>query len=494
MNSPSISVRFARDTTIITIVNALRSLKSFLLVPVLTRLLGTEQYGVWIQVDATLVLLIPCVLWGLDAALVRFLAAESDRRRVAEGLWTSLSAVVGAGVLVGAACWIWAAVIADALWGAPAAANVVRWTGLLIATEAVTQLVLRYFYARQQMMTYAVLTTAGLVLELAFVGGAVWLGHGVQGAVIGLIGFKAVLLAVSLGLVVPQVGWAGWSGQRLREFLAFGLPLLPAAYFWWLVNSSDRYVLGHFHGSATVGVYGLAYTLGSLPYTMLLTPLYFVLYPKLTAWWDGGQEELVRAGMEYGMRYMLLLTVPATVALGWLAKPVIRLMSTASFAGGAVIVPLVGSSFVALGMWVMGSYLFLFEKRTAVITLAYGIAGAGNLALNLLIVPRWGAMGAAISTLLAYGGLALLGLPRARQILNFDPQLAILAKSLLACLPMSLWLWWTRPTGLLHLGGSILGGALLYVSGLWILRTFEPQEVRMFRSFVAQLKGYGARG
>ena len=99
-----------------------------------------------------------------------------------------------------------------------------------------------------------------------------------------------------------------------------------------------------------------------------------------------------------------------------------------------------------------------------------------------------------MATLLAYGGLVIFGLPRARRVLDFDPQWTILGKSLLACVPMSLFLWWVRPVGIWGLAGSVIGGALLYVVGLLLLRVIQPEEIRLVRSLLRVRPAPAERG
>ena len=47
----------------------------------------------------------------------------------------------------------------------------------------------------------------------------------------------------------------------IRAMTAFGLPLIPSTVFVWVLNLSDRYIIGYFHGSGQVGLYATSYDL-----------------------------------------------------------------------------------------------------------------------------------------------------------------------------------------------------------------------------------------
>lgn len=69
---------FAKDVAIIGITNVLTSVGGFFLLPIITKALGTYEYGIWAQISVTISLLSSISPMGLSMALVRFLAAEKD--------------------------------------------------------------------------------------------------------------------------------------------------------------------------------------------------------------------------------------------------------------------------------------------------------------------------------------------------------------------------------------------------------------------------------
>ena len=72
--------RFARDVGLIGTVQVLTNLGNFLILPIITKSLGTYDYGLWAQINITVSLISPLALMGLSMALVRFLSSETEKR------------------------------------------------------------------------------------------------------------------------------------------------------------------------------------------------------------------------------------------------------------------------------------------------------------------------------------------------------------------------------------------------------------------------------
>ena len=77
---------FAGRVFLVGITKAITSFRGLLLIPILTKSLGAEGYGIWTQIQVTISLLAPPCALGLGYAIVRFLATENDREKVSTGI------------------------------------------------------------------------------------------------------------------------------------------------------------------------------------------------------------------------------------------------------------------------------------------------------------------------------------------------------------------------------------------------------------------------
>ncbi len=74
----------ARDTIFVAITTAVSWILGVFLLPLITKTMGAENYGIWTQVSTTTSLILPFTLLGLGASLIRFLAAEKDKKNAEE--------------------------------------------------------------------------------------------------------------------------------------------------------------------------------------------------------------------------------------------------------------------------------------------------------------------------------------------------------------------------------------------------------------------------
>jgi O-antigen/teichoic acid export membrane protein len=84
----------------------------------------------------------------------------------------------------------------------------------------------------------------------------------------------------------------------------------------------------------------------------------------------------------------------------------IRLMTPAGFHAGARVVPWIAISVGLQGIYLLTSIGLAIEKRTEYYPLSTGLAAAANIGANILLIPRYGFIGAAWSNVVSYAVLA----------------------------------------------------------------------------------------
>ena len=92
--------KFTKDIGIIGLTELIIALKGLIILPVITKLLGAENYGTWAQIIVTLGLITPFATLGLPYTLVRFLAAEKDRKEIRDGVWSVITVILGMAIVI----------------------------------------------------------------------------------------------------------------------------------------------------------------------------------------------------------------------------------------------------------------------------------------------------------------------------------------------------------------------------------------------------------
>jgi PST family polysaccharide transporter len=205
------------------------------------------------------------------------------------------------------------------------------------------------------------------------------------------------------GLRMPV---AAARGATMRRLLAEAWPLMFASLAVLVYMKIDEVMLRQLAGPAAVGIYSAAVKLSELWYFLPMAVASSVLPALLRAQRQGGGEYARRHQQYYDLSAAVAygLSVPVAFAAPW----IVRVAYGAEFAAaGPILAVHIWSSIfvflgVARGQWLVNEGLQRF-------TLAATCGGAAiNVGLNLIFIPRWGGLGAAWATVVAYGFAAWL--------------------------------------------------------------------------------------
>ena len=458
-------------------------LRGLLLIPILTRALGTVGYGAWVQMFACTELLLGVAVLGLDSALVRFLPSRKSEGCLAEDISSILSIAGLVAVLLASIGVYVSEELSKVFLGTTEMTVFFQLAFGLLPVSAMSKIILTYFRASQQIGLYSSL----MMLEsFGFVTLAIFLvvnGFGLFGVIGGLLVLRILICIVGGFIYVRQIGFRRPKFSGSRSYLAFGLPLVPLGIFAWVTNISDRYVLAAFHGPDEAGIYAVSYGLGSVV-GFLFSPLFFVIGPVLTELWESKELDTLKEHLWYCQKYSLLVAVPCTVVLTLYARPLLEFVATSEFLANPAVMGLAALGIILMNLGSLAEIALNLALRTKIIPIIYGACALFNLVANILVVPIYGMIGAAATTVLTYFLQLVLVYSSVKRFFPFAWNFAFLNRSLLATLPMSACLLYFRDEELWgNIGGFLLGGAL-YLLGLFLLGGLEKREWILAKSLI----------
>ena len=223
---------------------------------------------------------------------------------------------------------------------------------------------------------------------------------------------KAVVLLVTFLVVVVRAPKADEPSQPFRhatfgEMVRFGFPLTVAGLGLWMVNLSDRLVIGAFMTPADLGLYGAAYTLASmlLLTTAALSP---PAHPRFMSAVQAGDQPQLQREVRTFHRYTALTVVPGAIFLAALMHPALLILGGPEFNLDVLVGVLIVAG-IFLDQWNgLAHYILAAFDRTPFLENAWLVCGALNIGLNLIAVPAWGLRGAGAVTLISFVVLELL--------------------------------------------------------------------------------------
>lgn len=455
--------RLWRETAVYGLSTVVGRLLNFILLPLYTHSLTPAEYGIVAIVFSNIAFLNVLYGYGMDFAFMRFskAVAGEDRGDFSTPFWSmAATSLLFSGVL-----HVFAGPLAF-LCGIPAAyVDIIRYGAWILALDTLALVPFAELRLSHRAAAYAGIKVANIVINLSlnyvFL---VVMKMGVRGV------FLASLLAAcaSFAMVAPVLMTRlelRFDRELYRKLLRFALPLVPAGLASMMVQVIDRPILKHLTDDSVVGVYQANYRLGIL--MMMVVNMFDAAWRPffLQRSTRPDAKELFARVLTYfalGAGLVLLFItffIEDLVALPLLGgQPLIH----RAYWGGLAIVPVVTLGYLFNGLYVNFLAPVTLAKRTDLVAYATATGAVVNISANFLLIPRFGMMGAALATLVAYvamaavlyvmgrrvypipyefGRLAHLGACLAALAFAFYrlPPLMTVKVLLLAALPLTLW-------------------------------------------------------
>lgn len=378
------------------------------------RLLDAETLGQWAMAFGFVSLVTPMLLLGVPGSLPRYVEAFRQKGH----LRPFMLRIVGlTGFLVTLAVsliWIVPGPVGWLVFREPSDQSLVRAVGIAVLAVVIFNTLNELIAALRQVR---VVSAMQFIQSVAFtLIGLIWLSRG--GGLAGLVlSFAfATLLGTAPGWWVLMRHWGSMpTSSEPIEAVAMWKRLVPYAAALWVMNLlsntfelSDRYMILHFSGENPAvgqGMVGEYHSACIIPALLLSVGLMIggVVMPYLTADWEAGKRDAVGERLRQMLLGLsVLFTAGAAVAL-WLAPTLFQWLFAGRYTAGLSVMPLafVFCIWASLGC-IAQNYLWVVE-RGKLVGMALAVGLLANLALNYVLMPRYGLPGAVSATMLANG-------------------------------------------------------------------------------------------
>lgn len=388
---------FLKDSLIYSAGSWISKSLGIILVPIYTRVFSPGDYGILDLVATTVALVTIFITLGLDSALGRHFNEAKNPKDQGALFSTILSfQVVLSLPLVGLIIYF-ADPLAGILGNIENLSSLISWAAVSILTATMWNSWLLLLRLRFESVFFSMLSilhlsiNVGLTLYFVLVKDSGLVG--IYWAAVGTDVLVIVFLMIRNFSFLKIPDWT-----RLPGLLAFGVPLLPSAIAYFSMQHIDRYFLIHYSGLATVGLYAIAYKVSNL--LLLLAagfgrawpPFLYKIYKE-----PGGNSLIESAFRVYSYTLLSL-----SVILGIFGHEILKILTTPDYVEAYALIPIISLSvviFFATGSFSVG--ILLTKKTMYKFWAGLGCAGF-NILLNYLLIPKYGALGAASATLLSY--------------------------------------------------------------------------------------------
>ena len=370
----------------------------FITLPLFTRYLTPEEYGVLAMLALLAMVAQPVFSLGLSAAMGLSYFEKDDQTSKSKVVRSVFSINVASASLLILLSWTFP-VFLGAVVRLPAEYSFL--VGLSLTGTALTILVTSFTQRVQfekQARLYVLITMAtALTSILVSVYTVVFLGWGIIGMVYGqlagnLISFLAFSVAGLKG-TVPAV-----SLRTIKDVLQVGLPLVPSFAFLFVLMHSNKYILEWQAGLGAVGTYSIGFNIGMV-ISIITGGIATAWYPFFMSYMN--RQNQVRVVFGRILTYYFLTIGLLCTAFFVFAKPVVQLLTHESFFDAYKVV-----GFVALANFSQVLFNFFlpslyYNKEVKYVSVVQGLAALLSLPISYLLIKQYSILGAAISIFIA---------------------------------------------------------------------------------------------
>lgn len=400
-----------------TIIFAIGSFSSkilvLLLVKVYTTYLTPEEMGINDVITQIANWLLPIVTMTMSESMIRFgLDKAYDKRKV----FTAGNVVCLAGL----------AVLGIVL-------PIVSFSGIADKyLSGYSFLLFVYLFTSSLKLVYSTFVRSLEKVKLFAVNGILTTLFTLVGTIVFIVGLKlgnsgyllSIILSDYLSIVFLTFSaklWKYLDFKRLDkeifvEMLRYSIPLIPAQLLWLITNSSDSFMTTHYLGSGRNGILSASYKIPNLVATVYMM---FGQAWNMSAIMENDSDERDRFYSNvFNLNQSLLYVLAAGCLL--IVKPLTGIWLGESFQESIRYSPiLIYSSVFSCFVTFLGS-IYLASKQTKRSLMTSLVSGVTNVVLNIILIPRIGLYGPAISTVASYFIVFIIRSYDSRKLVPFD--------------------------------------------------------------------------
>jgi len=404
---------------------------AFLFKVILAQEFGPAEFGLFSLGLLTVTVATSVSLLGLPDGIVTFVSrfrSNSESNKIAGVLVTAGALSVGLSFGLVIFLWTFATPISLIVFSSPELPPILRVFLLAVPAKSIIALsgalCLSYERAGVQTMIQNVLPKTGILATATFV---VFAGGDIQSLIWWYV--TVLWLTAAFGVLVSYVLLRGEPVDGLKtntkRLLVFSVPLFLSGFVGIFLNWTDTWLVSYYLTSTSVGIYQSAFLLGT-SIAIFQVVIASSLYPDFGALLAEGRYQTIQKRFREGVKWIVIFTVAPVTYLVVFPDQSLSLLFGSEYSKGSVALVVIAAG--QLGSVAVGPATNLLKtlKQSRYILVSTVAAVVINVALNVLLIPRYGMAGAAMATATGSISVNVLHLLKARQNLTIRVPIRVL--------------------------------------------------------------------
>jgi O-antigen/teichoic acid export membrane protein len=439
----------------------------------LTRLLGAEQYGLFNLGMSAIAVTAGLAMLGMDTAMVRYVSLMNSRRDESGLRGTiqfGLGTILGMAALLSIGLYFLAEPIANQIFHEPQLAPLVRFASLIVPIMALSDGLVSITEGFKKMQ-YGTISQDIVrpLLRIILTGVLLIIGLTARGAVIifGLaVAITTVMLVYYLNKEVRLKSLFRPARRDIKEMLSFSMPVYFSGLLQTFRGNFQTMLLGSLNNVTSVGIFAVAAQVGMIG-GLFQGSVIAATKPILAELHDKDEREQMSRLYQTATKWMFTLNFPIFLIMVLFPVPLMSIFGKSFVGGAAALTLLAWAKLIDISTGMSGAVLDMsgYAKLKFINSMVQLVV---SLALNFLLIPQWGILGAAAAALAIVGIVNTLRLAQVYMLMRMLPYNLSFLKPVVAgliALGLTLFfeLWFPVGTNLIYVAIYIAGLAAIYV-------------------------------
>lgn len=422
-------------------------------VKVLTNFLPISGFGAWSQINVAKMFINMILCLNLGHGFIRFASSYSELGKV-ECFNSVLIFQTGIHLIIALLLWPFRNPVSEFLSSSASAS--VYWALVFMSLAAVSIInIQNYLLVTNRELQMVRQNLYRLILNVVVTVAGVWISPNLYGALWGYV--LSEVFCVIFFSWTNRINYRrlSYSHAIIKTLLKFSVPLMACSIAYWVISSSNRYLVNYFMGLDAVGRFSVANRLPMM-LVIIFTLLSTIFLSNVSRLFDAKNYERVSYWFSLIIKLFLYLGVAGGTALIAGNRALTLILSNESylFDGLPMVYLFVVIGSLAFGVFQIISRLYELEKQVFRSSRNWIFAMVLNVGLNVWLIPRYGLVGGAIATGASFSGAFIIGwvFRPSRIELNL-PRYRLLLYALIPLL--TAWFYAEKVDG-------------IYVTGIWL--------------------------
>ena len=376
------------------------------MLPVYTRYLSKADYGILEILAHTNGVFRIILLAGFGAALGKFYNFEKDLLLKKRVISTGTTAIFILGLLGSTVCFLFNDILANIVLGSEEYTRYINLNIIILFFDMQFFAFTIYYIVEKKSYYFIALNLIKLIVAIiANLFCIIYLEMGAMGMLYGNL-ISLIVSSIPASYYSIRNNGLHFEISLFNDMLKFGLPTVTAALSAAVMHNADRFFIRYYCTLDDVGIYGLGYNFPWMLNTLLLQS--FNLIWGAAVMYEISKEK--DASYQFGRiaTYFMIIFIFCQLGVSIFSTSILKILAAPKFFEAYSVIPI-----VALGVSFHALYTFFsagafIKEKTWLLNVAYFPAACINISLNIILLPRFGYMAAAWTTVLTYFSFSLL--------------------------------------------------------------------------------------